>query len=440
MGVNTQSIKKFRFSGTSQVLEVVPASQYIFDNKMSLTCFEHIEIHEHLKYHVTELDDFNSSDVGKRMQNSLISYSDKEREIILNMMLCCRRWKISECSEGGCNHDGSTYKKRTIFRCHDRYCNCGFCVMTRYAKALDRLFSLGIHCKRLYHFTMGSNRMSKKELQSAYAKYVKRMRKPTKTELRNGVIPYKMNYIKVFDIGRGSYEETGKYYNHFHTALVGEGINVSKFTARSLYVLKKINSNLNFWGIGWRYKKAIYKYFAKRVAGIYGHDGNYYYMQDVMDLREYFNVYHNAKFLTWSSPEGYLHNYAPSPEPCLCPTHQIRLIPCGFEEMTKEEIKDCMIQFPPDPPNPIILDFKALMSMPDAVTPEEKSFIDIGICGNCNKFNKNDWNSECSLMGGRHTTQGGYCSLFKMVGSPKTEFEIKKEELLKRLTNSILED
>ena len=412
-------IKTYRFPGTSQLLETVPASQYFFDNKMHLSCSEHIELHEYMKYGKTDIEDFISTDKIKIMQNILIPYNDKERDIILNMMLCCRRWKVSECSEGGCNHDGSTYKKRVIYRCHDRYCNCGFCVMTRYAKALDRLFSLGVKSKRLYHFTVGSNRMDKKELQSAFAKYVKRMRNPTKKELKDGVLPYKLNYIKVFDIGRGSYAETGRYYNHFHTALVGEGINVSKFTARSIYILKTINSDLNYWGIGWRYKKAMYKYFAKRIAGIYGHEKDYYYMQDIMDLRSYFDVYHNAKFLTWSSPEGYLNKYAPSPRVSICPTHQISLIPSGFEEMTIEEINDCMIPFPPDPPPIAILDFDKLMSMPNAEPLEEPDFLDTAVCKNCDHIDLNDGDMVlkypyfCMRRHKELDSNGYNCSLFK---------------------------
>ena len=378
-----QSIKTFRFSDTSQVLELVPLSNSLFDYKMDLSCKEHISLNEYMKYGKTELDIFKSNEKKDLMQQALISFNEKERDSILSMMLCCRRWKLSECPEGGCNHDNSTYKKRTIFRCHDRYCNCGFCTMTRYAKALDRLFSLGVKSNRLYHFTIGSNRMSKKELQSVYAKYIKRMRNPTKKELKAGITPYRMNYIKVFDL-------TKKGYSHFHTALIGENVNVSKFTARSIYVLKNINSDLNYWGIGWRYRKAMYKYFAKRIAGIYGHDGNYYYMQDVMNLRTYFDVYHNAKFLTWSSPSGYLNNNAPSPEPCLCPTHQIPLIPAGFEEMSKEEIADCMIPFPPDPPPPMILDLSRLLSMPDTTNPPKEDYLDIAICKNCKSLDLND--------------------------------------------------
>jgi hypothetical protein len=291
--------------------------------------------------------------------------------------------------------------------------------MTRYAKGLDRLFSLGVQSKRLYHFTVGSNRMTKKELQQAYAKYIKRMRNPTKKELKNGITAYQMNYIKVFDIARGSYAKTGSYYNHFHTALVGENINISKFTARSQYVLNSINSDLNYWGIGWRYKKAIYKYFAKRIAGIYGHDGDYYYLQDVMDLKTYFDVYHNAKFLTWSSPEGYLYNFAPSPKASLCPTHQIPLIRAGFEDMTKEEVEDCMIQFPPDPPTTVILDLSKLMSSPDAITPEEKDFIDISICKNCNNLELNEGDMAlkypyiCMRRSKELESNEYNCSLFK---------------------------
>ena len=346
---NKPSIKKFRFS-TNEIKQKLLFLDYkdfsVIDNKMDLSVKELLELFETMSSGRPALDVFRSTGIRDYFFRSLMKYSEKERKIIKNILLCCRRWKKYSCIE--CD-----YEVRTIFRCHDRYCTCDFCVMTRFAKALEKLYSLGIRSKRGYHFTIGSNLMDKATLQSKLNRYINRMRKPTQTELNNGVKTYKLNYIKVFDISKKNSSVTGKTYNHFHYWVMGEDIPIAKFIARSQYVLKKIDNDINFWGIGWRYKTGIYRYFAKRIAGIFGHEENHYFLKDIMNLKTYLTDFYRSKFLSWSSPEGFLNNYAFSVSGLVCPIHKIPLLPDGFDDVDRVLTG---LDYPPAPPPPKIME------------------------------------------------------------------------------------
>ena len=314
-----------------QISEEKSGSQHLIRDKMALSCKELVAIRDYSKRHLKLLAFDELSAIKVRLFNLLQGFSGSQRDTIINILLCSRRYNLKQCREGSCF-------KKVIYSCHSIYCTCNKCKQVRVSRAEDRLYALKVKSKRMYHFTIGSDELSKKELQKYITKYMRIMRYPSK---KSGALAYKLNYIKVFDIGRGSYRKTKRYYLHFHIAIIGEKLPIKAFLARSKAVLKNIHPRLNLWGIGWRPTSSLLHYFACRMAGVLGEKkSGYYYYPNVMGLEEYFQTYYNRRVLTWSSPQGFLITTAPTHRIDCCLAHNEPYMSIGYEDIEVDNVPD----------------------------------------------------------------------------------------------------
>lgn len=162
-------------------------------------------------------------------------------------------------------------------------------------------------------------------------------------------------YVGVFDIGKKNFIKTGKYNKHYHFAFLFEKISAKHITETCRSLIAKINSKILFNNIGWRSKEQVFHYFAKRAAAEYGHSEDLYYLQNLMDLKEYFEKYSNRRFLTFS--KGLLvYKSGKEREGFLCPLCQTPMIYSGSESRTdindldppdiafKQQIKGVLIE------------------------------------------------------------------------------------------------
>ncbi len=240
---------------------------------------------------------------GKRLELSEINsivwkagrFPVEVRKSVLNLLLCDKRDVMFRCVNRDCEHEewGREY-------CHDRFCKVPNCIAYRIKNAERKLEKFDIRSEKLYHFTIGSNCMDKGELELCIRKWVKKMRgcsyRDKNYKFRN------LAFVKVFDISNKYYDSTGKLFYHFHFAAFGDRIkDVREFILLARTRLKMVASNAVFNNIGWRRKVKLFNYFSKRIAGVFGHVATgYYYLPELMSMEEYFEDWHNSKWLTWS--------------------------------------------------------------------------------------------------------------------------------------------
>lgn len=269
---------------------------------------------------------YSPENIFEQAQLESYQYPLQFRTAVRHLVECGKLNIIMECPS--CHH-----KHPFPMLCHNRYCTQEVDLFFKQRRAYSRLMNIKINSSRLYHFTIGSNDLSKKQLEKAISKVVHKFRKKG----------YKLSYIKAFDIGNTNIRKTGKLYLHFHIALLPEKIDIPQFISMIRIYLKKINPFLNFSNIGWRSKENVFSYFAKRDAGIYGHNKTgYYYLKDIYPTQAYLEQYNRRKFLSYSFPFGLIYNNVPSPSPMLCPKCENPLTFAYYEPI--------LSPYPPDPP------------------------------------------------------------------------------------------
>jgi hypothetical protein len=272
------------------------------------------------RFNSTQLDLnlFSSSNLNDLIFKELFNYPYDYHTTVRNIIKCGRKYRVDKCSVPDCE-----FCKKTIFTCQNRYCPCERCSNVRLNKARRRLnnWAWPKWTRRFYHFTIGSDKLSKKELDNVVTKFIRNMRHGDK-RLNHKRRSYKLNYIKVFDIG-----QSGKYF-HYHIAILPEfsSAYIPRFMDDSTSVLNRISDNVIFNNIGFRRRVSILDYFAKRSAGILGHKNpGYYYYSDVMPLNSYLDTFYLSKNLTYSLPNGLVYNNVPSFTTFLCEIHNIPL-------------------------------------------------------------------------------------------------------------------
>lgn len=328
---------------------------------------------EKIKEIQTPLDRFISDDFRDVSFVESLKYNPKFRKHVLNLLECGKYFKHYVCPQ---HVNGCETERYIQLLCHSRFCNHKACVEVRRLQALKRLNSYvsfprsavrfwnqrkdkiikenpilsknslkrlldkektsyfnnyqkkfspyGFKFEfpaRLLHYTLGSSFLSFSQLNKAISKINTRMRKGDKRTNRK---PYKMFYISVFDIGRSSFDKTGLYYLHWHFALIPEfnEKEISVFLKDLKEVCGKVNDKIIVNMIGFRKKKSIFSYFAKRIAGILGHKkDSYFHYNDIMTLLTYLNMLYNRKIVKIHLPDWLVYIPGTSPPEIKCHIH-----------------------------------------------------------------------------------------------------------------------
>jgi len=213
----------------------------------------------------------------------LDAYPERFRTTLLNLWSCGLHDVVYRCPDCG-----RTVKKPSY--CHSGFCSNEDCMESRYRLVLNRLRLKGVDSKRLYHFVVGSNAMSLKQLRAAFRRLVSGLRAKG----------FKIQHINVPDL-------TMDQWLHLHVALLpepnGKLNQVREFVRACNNIVGRMRLPFVFHNIGWRSKKGIFDYFAKRAAGMLGHLAKGYYgFQDCMTLTKFFSSIYRTKRLASHLP------------------------------------------------------------------------------------------------------------------------------------------
>lgn len=261
------------------------------------------------------------SDLDAQIMREQLKFAPQYSTSVKNYVKCGLKYAVCECE-----HCGT--EVRTIHRCHLRYCSKENDVIYRIGRAKERLDCIGIKARRLYHFVIGSNDLNKKELELVIGKFFKKLRKS-----------HQAAYIKVFDISKKHLAATGKMWLHYHIALLPEKIDVRGFISLCQCILNQADHRAVFQNIGWRTKDTVYSYFAKRMAGMYGHKKEgYYFLDDFLSMQHFFDIFYRSRSLTKSIPEGLACTIAPVSDPKVCPDCGSRMLFAYYELISEVEV------------------------------------------------------------------------------------------------------
>lgn len=282
----------------AQYLEVHPQEKFTFVSQPKTTT-------------LINAGDYKSSNELISLRDNLISsYDPKHSKTIGNIALCGTRNILLVCPD--CNTI-----KLPIWYCNNRFCKMWECATKRQKTYQEQLTTLQKHTKRVYHFTIGSNELTKKELQNSIIKLFRALRHNNKIRWLNDL---RFANIKAFDISKKNYQKTGKLWLHFHIAIIQEKIIPAMFIPTIKKLLKKISPLAVFNNIGYRSSKNVFSYFAKRCAGIYGHrKPGYYYLSDLITPQKYLDTYKLSKFMTFSLPKRLVNTIRRVPHNNTCP-------------------------------------------------------------------------------------------------------------------------
>jgi hypothetical protein len=168
--------------------------------------------------------------------------------------------------------------KETIASCGVRFCRR--CASTRYSRALSRLHDSGIKNKRLIHAILGfpSKPEYKRHDKLIYEKTMKLFFK----KLKAAGMDFKG--FRVFD-----YNDKKNPYIHFHAGLKPIRYDLKKISKIRQEVIDELGLPFIFRivpGI-YRSRNTLFRYFAKRMAGLYGDTGKHLYARKKGSSRPY---------------------------------------------------------------------------------------------------------------------------------------------------------
>lgn len=299
-----------------------------------------------------------------RAIKSTFNLDEKHHKAARNILMCGCKETVSSCPEH------PEVQDKTRYKCHSRYCKQYEDLKYKAARAKERIgMKFGIQPaphkrfddtpkrtaeikalkqhrkkelkkKRLYHLAVGSNRgITKQELELDLNKVFSKYRKEGR----------KMYYIKVFDIGRKNATCVDNLFLHYHIALYGETIkrsHVAAFMAGFKKKLHDVNPDLVYRNAGWRPLLSIMHYFGRRIAGIYGHKGSYYYLNDILTLPQFFEMFYNRRVFSSFLPKGLGSKGVPKSLPKLCYICKMPLEFTCYELIDHETNKN--VRKPPD--------------------------------------------------------------------------------------------
>ncbi len=280
-----------------------------------------------------QLETWTSDDFNDYLVRETLKYPTQYERSIRNILRCGKFFLVQKCEA-----DPTHHTTKHPWSCGIRYCSQPDDVKLRYVRIHDRLKhqTNKVKSPRLYHFTIGSNQLGeslestestltpKQQLDKYLAAFFRNLRRGSK---RAGRPAFKLVYVKVLDVNK-----TG--YWHYHIALLPETNlrNVDKFMRICKAALRQIDSRLVFNNIGWRSKKQVLSYMAKRGAGILGHHKEgYYYLNDLMSPLDYFKSYYRSKNVSYHLPEWLVNTIVTCPAKSPCPVCKYNMIFHSYE-------------------------------------------------------------------------------------------------------------
>jgi len=250
---------------------------------------------------------------------------------------CHTQFTRFSCSNPECDHE-----KIIPNSCMIRY--CPKCYRVRYTRALSRMFKYDIKSERLLHVVIGTSRgvlLSRYErrcIEEWLGKFTERCRKE---------LGYNFVGLRICDLN--SLDSSTSYYYHYHYALLPE--KRSYDTRKMIKILKEVSGGRmrSLRVIGYRYKKAMYKYFAKRIAGDFGHGKNSVFLPSMIDLNTYIRFFYGSRFLSeiGKIPRGLSCSIVPMSDFLTCSMCDSIMIFAGIVEVAAETY------FSLDPPTKI---------------------------------------------------------------------------------------
>ena len=198
-----------------------------------------------------------SSDLAQEDPETTFSYSDKAA--ILKMQLAsCGTLLVKH---RFCPDCGRTYDELHKDTCGIRYAPC--CASFRFKKAFSRLLDYKVRYKELVHLSIGFPRDAgtirdrKKILDFVTTEFIRDMKKAG----------YPFRGFKVFDMA-----DKRDPFLHYHLGIFPTmWIDIRKLMRIRRKTIQRTGHRFTVRVFGLRSKFALYEYFAKRIAGLYGH-------------------------------------------------------------------------------------------------------------------------------------------------------------------------
>ncbi len=189
-----------------------------------------------------------------------------------------------------CLDCGDTVIQSVAISCQIRFCNCSHCVKMRITKAKRRLMQYAVKTDRMIHLVIGFKPMPhvfkqhKKTHEKVMGVFYKELKK----------VGQEFKGLRVYDFQDNDYS-----YLHYHHALLpGYGSYDTKLIHKARGITeKKTGVSFIVKIIGWRNRKGLFNYFAKRMAGQYGEKGNYFYLSDVMTMESFVENFYRVRSL-----------------------------------------------------------------------------------------------------------------------------------------------
>lgn len=176
--------------------------------------------------------------------------------------------------------------------CGQTYGRC--CYDQRYNRSMARLKSYKIKTNRLIHVSIGipeHTSTPSKELKREYEKILVKFHRLARRF-------YKWRALRIFDM-----EQKGSYH-HFHYAVIPER---KSFDLRILRKILRYASSGRLTTLsvhGFRSKRILFKYFAKRMSGKYGHKPKEFFLEDIISYEVYHDLFFNVRSLVVICPNG----------------------------------------------------------------------------------------------------------------------------------------
>jgi hypothetical protein len=176
---------------------------------------------------------------------------------------------------------------------------CKKCFDVKMTKHRRRLESYRIRTKRIIHCTAGIKVDSKDKILGAKKELEKIFRKFTPKLRKRGFL---FRYLRVFDLAHN--KKDGTWFAHFHFGVIPEGRKLNSTNLNNLISRVSNNRVQVFKIIGYKSKKNVFGYFAKRMSGYFGHKkhGDNFFLEEVMTWEEADNIFLHMRKLVVSAP------------------------------------------------------------------------------------------------------------------------------------------
>jgi hypothetical protein len=234
-------------------------------------------------------------------QSKLLYNPLKDWDFFFRLAQLSRR--LEKCKEGRymalvCDNCGRVVDPLAVRQnCFIRYCKNPNCIRARITRAKLRLHNHKIYSKRLLHLEIGFPYTNPSQFRKEKQSQEKQMRVFYKECKKLGI---EIKGLRVFDF----MEKQGVYFTHYHHAILPISIaskDYRKFirllqTARTT-TIQKTDRDFIVRCFGWRKKRGLFSYMAKRMAGEYGDSsrGNQFYLPDIISPKEYLTQFHKLR-------------------------------------------------------------------------------------------------------------------------------------------------